>query len=264
MQISKNSPVPLHYQLKNILQETIRNGDWAVGDLFPTDKELMQKYNLSSTTVRRAISDLVQEGWLERIAGKGTFLKRKAVEETLGRLTGFFEEMARQGYVPSAEILQISFVTITPEEIEKHPRLSLFAGQKMVSIEKVQSIDGKPIVYLVCYWPQEYGEKIAKCDLTREGIYQIVDRDLKILLTRAEQTIYAGVANQESSKLLHVKKGFPVLMTERVTYANETPVEYSYNIYRADQYRYNVILHHDSRDAEGIWGQNNKERAKPE
>ncbi|RYD01417.1 hypothetical protein N752_30960 [Desulforamulus aquiferis] len=60
----------------------------GIGELFPTDKELMKAYGVSSTTVRRSVDEMVREGWLERKPGKGTFIKKQYVE-TLGKLTGF-------------------------------------------------------------------------------------------------------------------------------------------------------------------------------
>jgi len=258
--INKSDPLPLHYQLKQILADIIKNGEWAIGDLFPTDKELMQKYDLSSTTVRRAVSELVRDGWLDRMPGKGTFIKREAVEEPLGRLTGFFEEMSRQGFMPSAQILQVAPVTITAKDLGKHPRLSVFNQSELFLIEKIQKIENMPIVHLLSYWPYEYGKKIAEYDLSKEGIYQVVDRELKLVLTKAEQTISGGTASKEVAGLLGIKPGFPVLITERITYAVDEPVEYSYNIYRADQYKFNVVLHHDRHETGNVWGQNSMEK----
>ena len=254
MDINKSAPIPLHFQLKNLLEDAIKAGAWGMGDLFPTDKQLMEKYDLSSTTVRRAISELVHDGWLERKPGKGTFIRREAIEETLGRLTGFFEEMTRQGFRPSAELIRSAPVTIGNKEIAKYPEIKTFNGQDMYFIEKVQHINGKPIVYLISFWPYHYGKKIAEHDLSLEGIYQVVNRELEIVLTKADQTICAGAADKDIAKRLGVTKGDPVLIMERITYAGEKPVEYSYNVYRGDQYKYNVTLYHNSVNIGGVWG----------
>ena len=254
MDIDRNDPVPLHYQLKSMLKEAIKAGKWEMGELFPTDKDLMQQHSLSSTTVRRAISELVNEGLLERKPGKGTFIRRVPIEETLGRLSGFFEEMSRQGFVPSADLVSTAPVTITDAEIATYPELKVFSGQDMYFIEKVQNINGKPIVYLISFWPREYGKKIAQHDLEREGIYQVVNQDLDLVLTKADQMIYAGTASKNIAKLLGLKVGFPVLIMERVTYAGEQPIEYSYNVYRSDQYKYHVTLYHNSNNIGGVWG----------
>lgn len=254
MDIDRNDPVPLHYQLKNMLKEAIKAGHWGMGDLFPTDKELMERHSLSSTTVRRAISELVNEGLLERRPGKGTFVRRTPIEETLGRLTGFFEEMSRQGFTPSAAKVRTGEATIADGEIAAYPGIKRFGGQEMFFIEKVQNINGKPIVYLISFWPQEYGRRIARHDLEQEGIYQVVAQDLGLVLTKADQVIYAGIANKHMAGMLEVKPGFPVLIVERVTYAGDEAVEYSYNVYRADQYKYHVTLYHNSENISGVWG----------
>jgi len=93
MAFSKSAPIQLHYQLANELRNYIQSGSWNIGDLFPTDREIMEKYKVSATTVRRAVKQLVEEGWIERQPGKGTFIKKEPIKEELGKLTGFFEEM---------------------------------------------------------------------------------------------------------------------------------------------------------------------------
>ncbi|MBE3571764.1 MAG: GntR family transcriptional regulator [Moorella humiferrea] len=252
MAFNKNEPLPLHYQITNDLREAIKNGKWSVGDLFPTDKELMEKYGVSSTTVRRAVAQLVQEGWLERKPGKGTFVKKEHVEETLGRLTGFFEEMRRHGFTPSADVLDLRPVEITPRELEKTPGLSVFGNQKMFLVERLQKLNGKPVVYLRSYWPYEYGRRMAEFDLGKEALYEIATRELGLSLTRAEQTIAASVARKKEAQLLDVMVGFPVLVMERLAYAGDRPVELSINIYRADRYKYRVFLYPSNNNFEGV------------
>lgn len=248
-----DNPLPLHYQITNDLRNKIKAGHWNLGDLFPTDKELMAKYGVSSTTVRRAVAQMVQEGWLERKAGKGTFVRKDALEETLGRLTGFFEEMRNKGFFPNADVLSVTPIEITQKELEKTPLLSVFETQKVFLIERVQNIDDKPIVYLRSYWPHDYGQKIAEYDLTKEGLYEIAATHLNLSLSRAEQTIQAGIANKWEAQLLGVKPGFPVMIMERVAYSNESPVELSINVYRADRYKYRIVLHKDSPNIEGVF-----------
>ena len=79
--LDKNTPVPLYFQLKTILLNDIKDNCFAVGDSIPTESELVEFYHISRSTVRQAISELVQEGWLTRKASKGTFVTRP--EQTL-------------------------------------------------------------------------------------------------------------------------------------------------------------------------------------
>ncbi|WP_407305641.1 GntR family transcriptional regulator [Desulfosporosinus sp. SB140] len=254
MELKKMESIPLHYQLTNTLRDAIRDGVWNLGDAFPTDKDLMVQYGVSSTTVRRSVGQLVQEGLLDRKAGKGTFVKNKPVEETLGLLTGFFQEMISRGFSPSAELINLCPIEITAKELERVPELSIFNDQKMFLIEKVQKLNDEPIAYLQSYWPYEYGSRMAASDLTKIGLYDIAGKELGLVLTKAEQTIGAGIAHKKVAQYLGIKIGFPILTMNRIAYCGEQPVELSLNSYRADRYKYKVLLQqHTSRNIEGLF-----------
>ncbi|KLU60557.1 HTH-type transcriptional repressor YvoA [Peptococcaceae bacterium CEB3] len=254
MELRKTESIPLHYQLTNRLRDGIRDGVWNLGELFPTDKELMQQYGVSSTTVRRAVGQLVQEGLLERKAGKGTFVRKKPVEETLGLLTGFFEEMSSRGFIPSATVLNLSAVEIAAKELEKVPELSVFGDRKLFLIEKVQKLNGEPIAYLRSYWPYEYGVRMAEFDLTKVGLYEIATKELHLSLTRAEETIGSDIARKRVAEHLGVRVGFPILTMDRVAFNGTEPVEVSLNSYRADRYKYKITLLQNTRNnIEGVY-----------
>ncbi|MGQ9557214.1 MAG: GntR family transcriptional regulator [Desulfurispora sp.] len=238
------APMPLHYQIASELRQALQQGRWNVGDLFPTDKELMQKYGVSSTTVRRAISELVREGWLERHPGKGTFVKREHVEN-LGRLTGFFEEIRSSGHRPSARLLSTRELTVTTALLNRHPELAVFGGQKLFLVEKVHLMDGNPVVYVKSFWPVKIGRSLLQYNLQERGLYEIVHTELDIALETARQDISAGAADSEVAAHLGLAPGAPVLVMSRLVYSNERPVEYSYNAYRPDRYKYRVELKRD-------------------
>ena len=73
-EINKDVPIPLYYQLKNIIKTDIENGTLKTGDTIPTEMEIMSHYNISRFTVRQAISELVNEGYMLRKTSKGTFV----------------------------------------------------------------------------------------------------------------------------------------------------------------------------------------------
>lgn len=72
--IDRNIPVPVYYQLKQLLKKQIENGELPPGGKIPTEEELCARYNLSRTPVRQALKELVFEGLLTRTAGRGTFV----------------------------------------------------------------------------------------------------------------------------------------------------------------------------------------------
>lgn len=241
--IDRTKPIPLHYQISADLRRAIKEGEYRVGDLFPTDKQLMEKYGVSSITVRRAVAALVDEGLLERRPGKGTFVKREPVEETLGKLTGFFEEMRARGYEPSARIIFTGPVKDPAKEKQRVPELRVFGDEPLYIIEKIQQMNGQPIIYLRSYWPYEYGSRLAEEDLEHRGLYELVEEKLGLVLDRAEQTITAGKAGKREAEYLKVKVGTPLLIMERTAFDDRgRPIELSINAYRPDRYKYRVVL----------------------
>ena len=185
MALNKEVPVQLYYQLTNELRDYIKSGNWSIGDLFPTDREIMEKYKVSGTTVRRAIKQLVSEGWIERTPGKGTFICKEPIKEELGRLTGFFEEIRSKGYQPSADIVFSGEVPIDASLKKQFTLLREWPHEDAVLFRKVQKLNGKPIVFVSSYWKKEYGQQLMQCDLEHEGLYEAAANHLGIRLMRA-------------------------------------------------------------------------------
>ena len=244
----RNGPIPLHYQISNELRKRLQNGEWNVGDLFPGDKELMTVYGVSSTTVRRAIDELVREGWLERKPGKGTFVIKQYVE-TLEKLTGFFDQIRAKGYVPSSRLVRVSEVDINDfEDLE----LDVFNEEKLFLIEKVQFMDNKPIVYVKSFWPVEIGKELARFDLVNRGTYEIVQEEFHLLLEEAHQDIYASLVDSQLAGHLEVDEGTAMLVMKRLAFSQGRPLELSINYYRADRYKYRAILKSDNHIGTGV------------
>src|SRR5699024_91642 len=98
--------IPLYHQIKDTLVSRISDGVWQAGDLIPTEVELMKEFEVSRTTIRQAISILVHEGLLEKRQGRGTTVKSMKLIGSLGRLTGFAEEIMERGYLPKSRLLK--------------------------------------------------------------------------------------------------------------------------------------------------------------
>ncbi|WP_035269326.1 GntR family transcriptional regulator [Desulfitibacter alkalitolerans] len=250
--IDKSQPLPLHYQITMDLRNKIREGYWSVGDLFPTDKDLMEQYGVSSTTIRRAVSELVNEGWLKRQPGKGTFVTKEFVETVDDGLRGFFEEVKAKGMIPSADVLSMNSFVVDENICEHIPGLQVFKDSKVFVIEKVHRIDGNPVTYVKSYWPYDIGSKISEYDLSLRGMYEVLEVELKISLEKAEQLISSKIADEREAKALEVLEKSPVLLMERVAYAQGKPIEFSHNVYRADRYRYRLVLERNQPKNGGI------------
>jgi GntR family transcriptional regulator len=165
--------IPLYKQILIDLKKKLKNGVWNIGDLFPSEKELMENYNVSSITIRRVLLELVNDGWIERRHGIGTFVKKEYVEP-LEKLVGFFEQIYAKGRTPRAKMLFNGVVSLQEELLNEVPELQELNSDRIYSIIKTHFIDDKPVEYVCSYWSEEIGKKLINYDLETKGVYEIL------------------------------------------------------------------------------------------
>jgi GntR family transcriptional regulator len=231
---------PLHYQLSKTLEGEIASGHFKQGDLFATERSLVERYGVSSTTVKRALQDLVQRGYLFRRTGKGTFVRRPSIEEPLGLLSSFYEEMQSQGIRPGSDVLIMKPVTADPFLSEK---LQIAEGAPVFLIRKLMRANDEPMAIFESYWLPEIGQILTRYDLVTEGIFHIVEGELGIQLGEAEATIEAAAPTREETRLLLLSPRTPVLTKTQVIYTSDgKPVNIVRLAYRGDRYKFRTRM----------------------
>ena len=234
------APAPLHYQLSQSLQEEINSGKYVQGDLLATEKSLMERFNVSSTTVRRALQDLVRKGYLYRKVGKGTFVRRPSIEEPIGLLSSFFEEMESQGIKPSSDVLALEVVAADPALAEK---MQLKPAEPVYRIRKLMRANDEPIALFESYWPLAIGEVLAKYDLATIGIFYIIEEVMGLRLGEAVGTIEAAAPTAAEARLLKVPAKTPLLIKKQVIYSDDgKPINVVQLSYRGDRYKFQVRM----------------------
>src|SRR5690606_24016866 len=109
-QVNPFSAVPRYYQLKDILLQKIENGEWLPAQAIPSERELETLYNVSRTTIRKALDILVSKGYLYREHGRGTFVAYPRLQQSLHSLTSFTDDMKRRGLEPGQRLLSMEYV----------------------------------------------------------------------------------------------------------------------------------------------------------
>ena len=232
--------IPLHHQLATNLEAEILSGKYSQGELFTTEMSLVERYRVSSTTVRRALQVLVQKGYLYRKAGKGTFIRRLQIEETLGPLSSFSEEMKVLGLKPTTDLLAI--------EVQKAncfiaQKLQLTESEPIYWIKKLLRANGEPVAIFESYWQFDIGKGLAQYDLSATNLFHLVENKLGINLGEAAATIEAGAASTEESQMLGIFEKDPILITQRTVYStNGQPIYFARIAYRADRYKYRTRM----------------------
>ena len=233
------SGYPLYLQVKTWLLERIESGEWPEGTLIPSESELITTHNVSRTTIRQALLDLVASGHLVRKQGRGTYVAKREQLFTSSPLYGFREELELYGRSAYACELTIEVEESTPD-VASHLRMA--SDAKVVKISRTICENGEPIMADTSYLPHEIQSLIDEPSLRKASIYSILESH-GISIAAGEQAISAVNADAETAKAIHCQPGDAVLYVERVTRDKMgQPIEYSIAKYRPKFYDYRVRL----------------------
>lgn len=238
--VNSNNQLPLYKQILQDLRAKLREERWKTGDLFPSENELIDQYNVSSITIRRVILELVNEGWLERRPGIGTFVMKNYVEP-LEQLSSFYEQVKAKGRVPSSKIIVYELVPLDSDLLLQYPKLDVFDGKYVYMMEKVNFMDNVAVEYHRSFWPLEIGKVLEKYDLSHHGTHDILQKELGIVLEQVEQEIKAALPEEGVARELGIAANVPVLNMERLAYAEQwRVVEFGVTTLHPDRYRCSI------------------------
>jgi GntR family transcriptional regulator len=227
---------PLYSRVETVLASEIGNGVLGVGGQLPTEDELIQRFEVSRITVRRAVQNLVGRGLVEIHRGKGTFVAKPRMTQELTELSGFVEDMQALGRKPSARVISKEIIVANANVAKQ---LALTKGDRVVRIRRVRLADRVPLSFDETYLPLEIGKKIMKDNLKVEPIFSLLERKYNVPLVEAEYKLEAVLAEADVAEALEVKVGSPIFRIERNSYSrNNQPVDYESLHYRGDLIRF--------------------------
>ena len=239
LSIDPNKDLALYLQLKELFIQRIQEGDWAPDQLIPTEQELMREFDVSRTTIRQAVSILVQEGLVEKKQGRGTVVKPRKLSGNLSQLKGFAEEVLERGQTPRSKLIRAEFKTNLYHE---KSMLEIKDDQPILLVERIRLADEIPVALERTCWPKEIGDILMKYDLDEARYYEILEK-YKVYLNRANEKISAINATIDEADALGIRAGEALLEMTRLSFGvNNQPIEYTKTKYRNDQYHYNIEL----------------------
>ncbi|GAB2571257.1 GntR family transcriptional regulator [Gracilibacillus alcaliphilus] len=241
MMINRNNPLPLYVQLKHIINEKIETGEWKRGEATPTELELQKSFDLSRTTVRQALTELVFEGVLERVQGKGTFVADKKLEPIRPGLTGFTQDMEAQGHEVSSIIVDKKMIQ---PEMDIQRSLGLKDGEQVWKLERIRLVNDVPIGYHETYLNTMATPNVNldKYDFVSDSLYVSLERE-GLILGDSDETVEAMLPNKSYAEIFEIDPNVPVLNLKRIVRLSDgTPYEFSNMHYRADKYKYTIKL----------------------
>ena len=234
-----DGPRPKHAQLAELL------ADLAVRELgpeaaIPSERELMAMYDVSRSTVRKAIDSLVVDGLLNRIPGKGTFVAIPRVESSL-HLASFSQDMRRRGLAPSTRLLSVE-LDRPPADVAAALRLD--DDGRAWRIDRVRLADAEPIALEYGWYPKAPLPGLDRHDLTG-SLYEIFAEVFDLPVDAAEQTLWGETADATIARRLDAPLHTPLLVFRRVSSSGGRPIEHVVSRYRGDRYQLHMSLGRD-------------------
>src|SRR4051794_13946524 len=169
----RNGPIPRYYQLKEIIRQKVTAGQWGPGLPIPSERELCEQYGISRMTARQSITELVNEGYLYREQGKGTFVAQPKITQQLSQLTGFTEDMEARAKHPAAQVLNQQMV---PADADLAAILQVKPGQLLFQVQRLRLANGEPLAIetsLISFFGCEH---LMEEDLVHNSLYNLLEK----------------------------------------------------------------------------------------
>lgn len=233
------SYIPMYTQISNIIREAIHTGEFGENDRVWSERELMEKFNVNRNTAQSAVDELVKDGLLTRIQGKGTFVKDWRVNIGLQTLVSFSEATRIMGKNPSSKI--ISFTIEEPNKIVAQ-KLEISNDDTVYKLERLRLANNLPMMHEISYLPINLFPDLTRFDFSEESLFAVLENEYQSKISWQKQVIRPIVSTEYEAGLLSLSPGIPLIETEGITYLEDnTPIEVNRLVYRNDLYEITVI-----------------------
>lgn len=197
-------------EIADLMESSILNDEYAENAKLPTEEELMQRFEVSRNTVRKAISLLADRGYVYQVQGSGIFIRQRSKEGyiTLGNMRGLTGDFASK--VITTKLLKLEQIKAN-EEIAKKMRCDV--GTDIYYVERLRYLDGVNFAVEYSYYNKNIIPYLND-DIVEKSIYSYVLNDLKLNIGFADKIIYCDKLDKKHSKLLKLEEGDPATIIE--------------------------------------------------
>lgn len=224
--------------IKQDLISKIQSRTLKANQVISSEHELCEQYQVSRITVRKAIDELVHEGLLYRLKGKGCFVRQQAATK-LSRIYSFTEAIVNEGKVPSKKQLLFQKQAAGSQMGEK---LGIEADEDIYVIKSLYFADGIPYCVNTSYIPEKRFPKLDYFNFNDNSLYEILKNFYDLSFTKVKQVMNAIVCDKEIYEYLGVKEKSPVLKIDATSYGLHEDKEEIFEVY--ESFMLTDILHY--------------------
>lgn len=238
--IDNKSPVTLYYQVERQIRQSIENGVWKPGDIFPGDKELIDIFKVSRITIRKALERLEEDGLIIKRRGARTIVanyipRYSSNKTTVENFRGIEDELRQKGLSPRAKLLE-QIKIAPPREIQEIFHIN--EDTELIRIRRICDMKEDAIWMESRYFPVAIGEQLDQQSLENESILQLMN-NLGISISHVEIQLEAVSATPTQAKLLKIPRMSPLLLHQSISFSETNEVlQLSRAYLRGDYYKF--------------------------
>ena len=231
--------IPIYQQIIDYIKEYIEKGIYQKGNIIPSEQEFCKQFNTSRMTVRRAINELVNDGFLYRVQGRGTFVSHYVFKKSL-EMVGFSSYMEKMGIKPSSKVL--SFELIKPEAWLAE-ELKILPSDNVFFLSRVRMADLEPIAIENVYLPEKRFPGLDQYSFEEISLYDTLRTQYKAEIFLRHEKMNAVVVKGENANILFSKDQGVVLHTWGLDFdSNMNPIAYADAIYHGTKYTFDAVI----------------------
>ncbi len=218
----------------------LERGEFQPGQQVPTEDELRKIFGVSRTTVRNALSHLLQKGLLERKQGKGTFWTASAFKLKKEKLTGINTQIFN--VTQETRVRHVEKMMMTPAK-EIAAFLKVPQGNQTVLFKRLRFIKNEPMSYTVNHLPEDIGGTIEPEHLKRMTMLETLEKVVGVELGRIEHEVEITRADKEISEKLAISVLDPVLTIQTSVFDKHgRPIEIVWTHFVENRYKFRVVF----------------------
>ncbi len=229
--IDKDASLPLYQQIKDVINQRIKDGQWRAGQKIPSENELVDSLRVSRMTVNRALRELTREGVLNRVHGLGTFVSEPPQHASLIQLKDIAEEVTDQGQVHSSTVLMHLKIRASDYIAEK---MQLLKNEDVFYLKSVHFQDQLPIQLEERYVNPLMIPDFMNIDFTAQTATSYLMAQFRP--DQMEHRVQAIMPDDKSRDLLNLGRLQPCLKLSRRTWKSDQVVTYVTMIYPGNRY----------------------------
>ncbi len=234
--LDENLHKPLYVQIQEYIAELILSGKIPPDTKLPSEREFSQELGVSRMTVRRSVTELVNEGILERRHGSGTYVAKPKVTYEARELINYVQAMRSRGLDVTSQLLEFGQVPASRRLAE---RLQVEIGDPLYRVEILRLANRAPCVVERDYLPCARLPEIEAYDLEKTSVSDLLVQAYSASFSHLVQSFEAVPAGDTLARQLRVPESFPLLMVSRVIFraSDSKPVVYAQDFLRSDYAR---------------------------